>query len=156
MKLSELKTILPTLESLEFIQENGKSVPAHFHITELGQVDNKSIDCGGELHFTSKIRIQLWESVDYWHRLEPAKMLKIIEMAEKKLKIVDEEIEVEYQNQSIGLFGLDFKGGKFVLVNKNTSCLASEVCGVKEKVKLKLSDLGKKVNSCCSTESACC
>ena len=47
MKLSEVKNVLATLENVDFELENGMRVPAHFHITEVGEINKKFIDCGG-------------------------------------------------------------------------------------------------------------
>ena len=47
MKLSEIKEILPTLDNVEFQLENGTFVPEHFHVTEVGQINKRFIDCGG-------------------------------------------------------------------------------------------------------------
>ena len=49
MKLSEIKTILDTLPVLHFVLENGEQVPDHFHVTEVGQISKKFIDCGGTI-----------------------------------------------------------------------------------------------------------
>ena len=46
MKLSEFKLVLQKIEDINIVLENGKSIPSHFHITEVGQVDKKYIDCG--------------------------------------------------------------------------------------------------------------
>jgi len=38
MRLSEIKTALNYLKTIEFILPNGDAVPAHFHVTEVGLV----------------------------------------------------------------------------------------------------------------------
>src|SRR5690554_4988855 len=45
---------------------------------------------------------------DYDHRLHPEKLLSIIELSEKVLELKDQEIEVEYQGQTIEKFALEF------------------------------------------------
>ena len=47
MKLSEIKKILETVESVDFKLENGTFVPEHFHVTEVGVITKHFIDCGG-------------------------------------------------------------------------------------------------------------
>jgi len=47
MKLSEFKHLLSNLETLHFRLENGHQVPVHFHVTEVGMITKKFIDCGG-------------------------------------------------------------------------------------------------------------
>ncbi len=152
MKLSKLKTILPTLENVEFQLENGNFVPEHFHVTEIGQITKNFIDCGGVIRTESVINFQLWNANDFEHRLKPTKLLNIIKLSEEKLAIGDFDIEVEYQNETIGKFDLDFNGNHFVLKNKTTTCLAEDACGIPtEKQKKNLSEL-----TTCSPNSGCC
>lgn len=157
MKLSELKNILSTSSNVEFQLENGTFVPEHFHITEIGSIEKNFIDCGGTIRQEKVVNLQLWNADDYDHRLKPSKLLSIIRLSEEKLGIQDSEIEVEYQSNTIGKFGLDFNGNHFILTNKQTNCLASDSCGITtEKQKLSLSELAKSENSCCAPESGCC
>jgi hypothetical protein len=148
MKLSEIKLILPTLENIKFQLENGSFVPEYFHITEVGQIDKRFIDCGGVIRNEKLVAFQLWSANDYDHRLEPIKLLKIIELSEDKLAIEDAEIEVEFQSETIGKYGLDFNGENFVLKNKNTTCLAQDSCGISEKP--------NENQPVCSPNSGCC
>jgi len=158
MKLSDFKKDLSTLDALTFIQPNGKIVPAHFHITEAGLTTKHFIDCGGTIREEKAVNFQLWEANDFEHRLTANKLAGIIEMSEKALNMGDYEIEVEYQTETIGRYGLDFDGANFVLTSKKTDCLAKENCGVpKEKQKLNLSELKEEEASpCCSPSSGCC
>ncbi|MEZ0005069.1 hypothetical protein ABH942_000412 [Flavobacterium sp. 28YEA47A] len=156
MKLSEVKQILPTLENVEFQLENGTFVPEHFHVTEVGIIKKSFIDCGGSIRDEKIVNFQLWNADDFEHRLKPGKLLNIIKLSEEKLGIEDSEIEVEYQNETIGKYDLEFNGKTFVLRNKVTACLAQEACGIpSQKQKLNLSEL-KTGSSGCSTNSGCC
>lgn len=128
MKLSELKILLPRLSELNFELPGGNLVPGHFHVTEIGQVYKNFIDCGGTIRQEKAVSIQLWEAGNVDHRLAPKKLNDIISLSEKVLKIEDAEIEVEYQNGTIGKFGLDFNGGNLLLTAKQTACLAKEKC----------------------------
>lgn len=47
MKLSEIKQILETAETVNFKLEIGSFVPEHFHVTEVGVISKHFIDCGG-------------------------------------------------------------------------------------------------------------
>ncbi len=49
MKLSEIKTVLLSLENVTFELENGSFVPEHFHVTEVGEITKHFIDCGGTI-----------------------------------------------------------------------------------------------------------
>jgi len=155
MKLSEIKNSLHTLEKIAFQLPDGSLVPNHFHVTEVGKITKHFIDCGGTVRKEEVANFQLWDANDYDHRLHPEKLLKIIELSEKVLEIADLEIEVEYQAETIGKFGLDFDGTNFVLTSKQTDCLAKENCGVPVgKPKLKFADLPTATS--CDPNSGCC
>ncbi|MBY0068219.1 MULTISPECIES: DUF6428 family protein [Empedobacter] len=154
MKLSEIKEILPTLENVEFQLEDGTFVPEHFHVTEVGEITKKFIDCGGVIRNEKVVNFQLWNADDYEHRLKPGKLLNIIRLSENKLGIEDAEIEVEYQSVTIGKYDLEFNGKHFILKNKKTACLAQDACGIpSEKPKVKLSEIQ---SSSCTPNSGCC
>ena len=110
MKLSEIKSKLKQSKSIAFQLPDGSLVPNHFHVTEVGKVTKNFIDCGGTVRKEEVVNFQLWEADDYDHRLHPKKLLDIIELAQKMLNIEDDlSIEVEYQGDTIGKYGLDFK-----------------------------------------------
>jgi len=155
MKLSEIKEILPTLNNVEFQLENGTFVPEHFHVTEVGVVSKHFIDCGGVTRTEKAVNFQLWDANDFEHRLKPNKLLNIIKLSEEKLGIEDFDIEVEYQQGTIGKFGLEFNGKNFLLTSKATTCLAQDSCGVPvEKSKVNLSELQS--SATCEPGSGCC
>ncbi|MBZ4192010.1 DUF6428 family protein [Niabella beijingensis] len=156
MKLSELKSLLPGLNHVAFQLEGGAFVPDHFHVTEVGMVTKDFIDCGGTLRRESAINFQLWNANDYEHRLKPAKLLRIIQLSEEKLGIQDGEIEVEYQGDTIGRYGLDFNGHHFILTAKTTACLAKDACGiVPQKAESSLSELPVTTTGC-QPGGGCC
>lgn len=152
MKLSEIKNILPTLDNVAFQLENGTSVPEHFHVTEVGMITKHFIDCGGTIRNEKVVNFQLWSANDYDHRLKPAKLLNIIKLSEQKLGIEDSlDVEVEYQAETIGKFGLDFSNDVFVLTSKQTDCLAKESCGIPA-----FELVQAKASSCCTPGGGCC
>ncbi|MGV6861463.1 MAG: DUF6428 family protein [Putridiphycobacter sp.] len=148
MKLSEFKAILKTKSTLEIKLPTGELVPRHFHVTEIGQVDKRFIDCGGKIRHEQVINFQLWDANDYDHRLHPEKLIHIIELSERKLHLVDAEIEVEFQGETIEKYGIGYENDFFVLTSKFTDCLAKDNCGVPP--------IAQKVASCCSSTSGCC
>jgi hypothetical protein len=155
MKLSAIKTQLEGLPQVNFLLPNGSQVPAHFHVTEVGQVSKKYIDCGGTLREESKVTFQLWEDGDVDHRLAASKLLNIIDLAERLLSIPDLEVEVEYQGDTIGRYGLDFNGTEFLLTATQTDCLAKDKCGIPmEKPKIRLSSIAQ--GPVCTPNSGCC
>ena len=148
MNLKEFKTALTQIEKIEIEILNKKNIPKHFHITEVGITTKKFIDCGGVLREKNVINFQLWTALDFDHRLDPKKLLKIIEIAEQKIGFSETlEIEVEYQQETISLFDLTFNGEKFVLIPQNTNCLAKDKCGITE------SELPEK--NCCGGNGCC-
>lgn len=155
MKRSEVKNKLNQLEEIAFQLPNGELVPNHFHVTEVGKITKHFIDCGGTERKEEVVNFQLWNANDYDHRLHPDKLLNIIELSEKVLEMGDLEIEVEYQAETIGKFGLDFDGKNFLLTSKQTDCLAKDQCGIPaEKPKRKLSEI--QTATSCSPGSGCC
>ena len=152
MKLSEIKTHLANLNELEFHLPDGSVVPAHFHVTEVGQISKRFIDCGGTVRKEEVINFQLWEDGDFDHRLGASKLLSIISLSERLLNLEDHEIEVEYQGVTIGKYGLDFDGKSFTLTNTMTDCLAKDQCGIPpEKAKIRLGS-----NQVCTPGGGCC
>lgn len=157
MKLSEVKSVLQTATSLNFLLPDGSAVPAHFHVTEVGLLLKHFIDCGGTVRTEKKAAFQLWEASDYDHRLAPKKLLGIIDLSEKVLGLEDFEIEVEYQGSTIGKYGLDFNGRDFLLTTTHTACLASDSCGAPQpKRKLPLAELQTQSAACCTPGGGCC
>jgi hypothetical protein len=72
MVLSEFKQHLKTVTEVTFLKPDGNNIPKHFHLTEVGQINKKFIDCGEMVRNENVFSMQLWESVDFWHRLEPS------------------------------------------------------------------------------------
>lgn len=154
MKLSAIKKILPTLENVEFQLESGVFVPEHFHVTEVGMISKNFIDCGGVIRTEKTVNFQLWNADDFNHRLKPGKLLHIIKLSEEKLGIEDQEIEVEYQSETIGKYDLDFNGKNFILKNKMTACLAEDACGITTAKPL-VNLAGENTNAC-TPGGGCC
>jgi hypothetical protein len=156
MKLSEIKKHLAALEAVNFRLPDGSFVPDYFHVTEVGLVTKNFIDCGGNVRNETVVNFQLWDANDYDHRLKPKKLLDIIYLSEKVLGTEDHEIEVEYQNTTIGKYDLDFNGSDFTLVNKFTACLSNERCGVpSKKEKTNLAAISTPSKSC-TPGAGCC
>ena len=130
MKISEMKEALTGLAAVIFRLPDGTPLPAHFHVTEVGLVSKHFIDCGGVERRETVANFQLWEAGDYDHRLAPQKFLHILQLSEKLLGREDLDIEVEYQQATIGKFGLAFNGTDFQLIAKQTACLAQDACGI--------------------------
>ncbi len=149
MKLTDVKLSLGQLSAVNFKLPDGSYVPQHFHVTEVGLVTKHFIDCGGVERKEIVVNFQLWEAGDYDHRLAPQKFLRILDISKKVLGDAgDLDIEVEYQQSTIGKFGLEFDGKDFVLTVKQTACLAQDVCGIPDKA--------QKQASCCAPGGGYC
>tara|TARA_B100001094_G_scaffold312927_1_gene350146 strand:- start:704 stop:952 length:249 start_codon:yes stop_codon:yes gene_type:complete len=79
---------------------------------EIGEVNKNFIDCGGIKRSESIINFQLWTTDDFNHLLSAEKLKTIIELSEKELSLKDDEIEVEYQSETIGKYKLYFNKKK--------------------------------------------
>lgn len=150
MKISDVKKALAGLEAINFKLPDGSYVPTHFHLTEVGLVTRHFVDCGGLERKDSVANFQLWEADDYDHRLAPQKFLRILDLSKKVLGDADLPVEVEYQQKTIGKFGLEFNGKDFVLTTKQTACLAQDACGIPAK------EEQTQASSCSTPSSGCC
>lgn len=148
MTIEEIKNHLSNLKTIAFQLPYGNLVPNHFHVTEVGKVTKHFIDCGGTPRNEVVANFQLWEANDYGHRLHPEKLINIIELSDKLLNLGNLEIEVEYQRETLGKYGLDFNGTNFLLTAKNTACLAQDSCGIPQEK--------SKQSACCRPSSGCC
>lgn len=156
MKLSEIKQTLTGLNEVGFQLPDGRFVPSHFHVTEVGIIHKKFIDCGGTVREEHLVNFQLWEANDFDHRLAPQKLSDIIVLSEKVLNLQDADVEVEYQDETIGKYGLAFNGKHFLLTAKLTNCLAPDKCGIPtQKPRISMSQLANQSNGC-EPGSGCC
>lgn len=130
MRLSEFRHHLDNLNELTFTLPDGTEVPPHFHITEAGLLTKHFIDCGKTIHLKKTAVFQLWTADDTDHRLKPSVAGSIIDKSYKVFAGEDPEVEIEYQMDTIGKFGLEFEAGRFFLTPTHTDCLAKERCEV--------------------------
>lgn len=154
MKILEFKNALKELEEIKFELPSGTFVPFHFHITEVGLLTRHFIDCGGTERLERKVNFQLWEANDFEHRLVPEKLIGIIELATAKLRFDNQEVEIEYQQETIGKFNVAFTGTHFKLLPQHTQCLAEDKCGIPAD-KLKSNEVQIKSQQC-TPNSGCC
>jgi hypothetical protein len=137
MNYSQLRSLLAQHpDSLpRFVLPDGESLPAHVHITEVGHVAKRFIDCGGTIRESSTCVLQAWESDnDPDHRLTAGKLASILDLASGVLPVQDLEVEVEYEACSVSQYPLvdgAVRGPELILslVAKHTDCLAKEACG---------------------------
>jgi hypothetical protein len=155
MLLSEIKEALAQVKTVEFQLPDGTLVHEHFHVTEVGAVTKHFIDCGGTERKENVVNFQLWTADDYDHRLSAQKLGDIISLSEKVLNLEDAPLEVEYQGETIGKYGLEFNESRFLLTSKQTDCLAKDNCGIPaKKPRVRLSQL--QTQESCEPGSGCC
>ena len=154
MLLSQFLSALNQVSEFRFQTPDGHFVPPHFHITEVGMIHKHFIDCGGTERKESKVNFQLWSSDDIYHRLQPQKVIDIIRLSQQRIGITDQEIEVEYQGETIGKYSLGFDGANFQLVSKATDCLAKDKCDLPESSAVSTSSASGE--SCCAPTAGCC
>ena len=154
MLLSQFLSALNQVNEFRFQTPDGHFVPPHFHITEVGMIHKHFIDCGGTERKESKVNFQLWSSDDIYHRLQPQKVIDIIRLSQQRIGITDQEIEVEYQGETIGKYSLGFDGANFQLISKATDCLAKDNCGLPESTPSSATSAAGE--SCCDPTAGCC
>jgi hypothetical protein len=120
-------------KELLFVLPDGGSIPAHFHITEIGHVVKNFIDCGGVRRSNEACLLQAWVANDEEHRLTAGKLASIFEKAGELLPHQDLPVEIEYEDFSISQFSVsrvEIEPARllFLLGLKHTDCLAKGVC----------------------------
>ena len=138
MKLKDLKATLALYPDAlpRFILPDGDQIPAHFHITEIGHVAKRFIDCGGKLHdATDTCLLQTYVADDVEHRLTAGKFATILQLGDRVLPHDDLEVEVEYEDCSITqspVTSAELNGNHIDLQlgEKHTDCLAKDKCGI--------------------------
>jgi len=155
MKLSELKNFLQHAIRLDLFLPDGKAVPAHFHLTEAGLHRRTFLDCGGVKRDEVKVGFQLWVANDTEHRLTPFKWLGIIRKAEALFEGEDPEVELEFQAETIGRWGIRQQGNSLYLTALQTACLAPDQCGVPA-MELVMEDLSVSNPNTCTPGGGCC
>jgi hypothetical protein len=139
MNLIELKSQLraqPELNVVLALPDGGR-VPAHYHVTEVGHVTKKFIDCGGTVRASEACVLQTYfgSPKDDGHRLPAGKLAGILDLARSILPTSDLPVEVEYEDEVISqypLAGIVVEGDSLVLQlgEKHTDCLAKDKCGI--------------------------
>lgn len=158
MKLLQLTQILTEnpKKSLNFLLPDKSKIPAHFHVTEIGEIKKSFIDCGGTIRTTNNCSIQIWVANDKEHRLSSEKLSSIFQIAQRILTDQTLDVEVEYENQVVSQYPIikhliDNDSITFELGLKHTDCLAKDKCGIDDNVSLK-----SNTSSCCTDNSRCC
>jgi hypothetical protein len=164
MNLTELRSHLqarPALNVTIALPDGGR-IPAHYHVTEVGQVVKRFVDCGGTVRTSESCVLQTYLSSprDDGHRLTAGKLARILDLARPLLPSDDVPVEVEHENGVISQFpltGVAVEGGtlKLQLGLKHTDCLAKDRCGLSDDAV----DGAEEAGPCCAGATAgerCC
>jgi Family of unknown function (DUF6428) len=138
MNFGSLKTILQqhSAKSVRLVLPDGDPIPADFHVTEVGHVVKRFIDCGGTVRRLETCLLQAWVAGnDADHRLSAEKLANILELSSRVVASDDLEVEVEYEPCAVAQYkvaGAEVDGDelRFRLAHKHTDCLAREACGL--------------------------
>lgn len=138
MKLSQFTDLLQAHPDKQFhlLLPGLNPVPISFHITEVGHVTKKFIDCGGKLHTVQTCQLQAWLGNDTDHRLLAGKMAGVLNLAEAKGVLPvgeDLDVEIEYEDVAISQYPVESvtvtqSAVVLTLAAKHTDCLAKESC----------------------------
>ncbi len=147
--------------NLRFRLPSGGTVPAHFHITEVGHVTKRFVDCGGTRRLQETCLLQTWVHEDVEHRLTAGKLAKVFEHAADVLPAYDLPVEVEHELEGVSQFRVEavsVRGEELVfeLGNKQTDCLARGVCLPDRCGPPAAAIAEKQESTCCDPRSGCC
>jgi hypothetical protein len=149
MRLHELKSFLRAQPETHprFILPGGEQVPAHFHVTEVGYVAKKFVDCGGTFREREACVLQTYIAEDFEHRLKAGRFADILDLGQPILPGDDLEVEVEWDCCVVSQYPIASARRvgdrlELQLASKRTDCLARQKCGCEPAVEIA-------VASCC-------
>jgi len=164
MTLADLKTSLRARpEAVVRIDlPAGGSVPAHFHITEVGHVAKRFVDCGGVFRASETCVLQTWmrsSDDDDGHRLTAGRLAMILDLANPIVPSDEMPVEVEYEHGLVSQFPLASVATEEAVVvlhlgQKHTDCLAKAACGCGED-KARTQAHEKESEACCAGPGCC-
>lgn len=167
MNLPELKERLrahPDL-NVSILRPDGTAIPAHYHLTEVGHVAKRFVDCGGKFRTseTCVLQTHFASTRDDGHRLTAGKFAMILDLAKPILPSEDLPVEVEYEAGVISqapIAEVRVVSGalQLQLGSKHTDCLAKEKCGMDDGCGCS-GDTVEQAEACCATPAAgqrCC
>jgi hypothetical protein len=118
---------------LAFVLPNGKAIPAHAHVTEVGRVEKRFIDCGGTHRSWVTTNLQTWVDRDVEHRFPAGKLARILDLAAPLFDGEDPNVEIEHEEGVLSQYPVEdvqVIGRRLVvtLVAKHADCLAKDIC----------------------------
>ncbi|MAT72999.1 MAG: hypothetical protein CMJ58_26245 [Planctomycetaceae bacterium] len=158
MNLTQFRDALAAhpAHGLRFVINDRAAIADHFHVTEVGRVEKRFVDCGGQPRTTVACVLQTLVAHDTDHRLTTDKLAGIMRLVEQLDLPDDAPVEVEHQERSVSIDAVDSCAATdgvltFRLSPKQTACLAEDACGLGQPAP-GLPVLG---GNCCG-DSGCC
>lgn len=144
---------------LSLVLPDGGLVPTHYHITEVGHVHKRFIDCGGTRRTVDTCLLQTWVHEDTDHRLMAGKLATIFDKAGDILPNHDLPVEIEHEEEVVAQFPVESAEViddtlTFHLGLKHTDCLARGIC-VPGECKPEPQKQSQE-SSCCTPGTKCC
>lgn len=145
-------------KALALILPDGDFVPAHYHVTEVGHVMKRFIDCGGTRRTLETCLLQTWVDTDVDHRLFAGKLAAIFDKAGDVLPHHDLPVEIEHEGSVVAQYPVEsaevIDGAlAFRLGLKHTDCLAKNICTPGE---CSPAPKATAQSACCSSDAKCC
>ena len=145
---------------LKLMLPDGGLLPAHYHVTEVGHVHKRFIDCGGTRRTLDTCLLQTWVHEDVDHRLYAGKLATIFDKAGDVLPNHDLPVEVEHEDAVVAQYPVEsaeiIDGAlTFRLGLKHTDCLARGICIPGECAPAPKKEKPAE-SSCCAPGSKCC
>jgi hypothetical protein len=118
---------------VRFMLPDGGLIPAHAHVTEVGRVDKRFIDCGGTQRADSHCLLQTWVADDVDHQLHADKLARILQLGAPLLGEDELPVYIEYEEGLVSQFPVvdavqEHDSLYFRTSMRHTDCLAKEVC----------------------------
>jgi len=136
VKLKELKSLLRAHPAAHprFLLPSGEQIPVHFHITEVGHVAKRFVDCGGTFREREACVLQTYVAEDFDHRLQANRFADILDLGKPILPGENLEVEVEWDCCVISQYPIESAQAfddrlEFQLGARHTDCLAKAKCG---------------------------
>jgi hypothetical protein len=166
MNVTELKARLKASpdHTVSILLPDGGKVPGHFHVTEVGHVAKKFVDCGGTFRSSETCVLQTLVGTDDHHRLAAGRLAQILDLAKPILPSDDVPVEIEYEDGVISQFPLQeiAAEGELLVLHlglKHTDCLAKDKCGMESGCCADDESGGSEAGSCCADANeggGCC
>jgi len=87
---------------LIFVDDDGRSVPAGYHLTELKAATFETVDCGGQTNHWRETIVQLWIPIDAdSDHMSAGKFLKIFDKVRGMIPLdLESEVRIEYGDEN--------------------------------------------------------